>query len=113
VSANYRRACALAVVVVVKAHHTARVDEMVVPEAHDEEHVDASCRGMPFSSGVRVCDVNADHMALTHLVDLLGLQFAASSRSVPVGQQHHGHTDARLLMTTQEAPSSSMNEKAS
>jgi hypothetical protein len=85
----------------------------MVPEAHDEEHVDASCRGRPFSSGVRVCDVNVDHMALILLVDLLGLQFAASSRSVPVGQQHHGHTDARLLMTTQEAPSPSMNEKAS
>lgn len=96
------------VVVVVKA----REDEMV-PEAHDEEHIDASCRGRPFSSGVRVCDVNVDHMALTLLVDLLGLQFATSSRSVPVGQQHHGKTDARLLMTAQEAPSPRPNEEAS
>ena len=52
------------------------------------------------------------HIALTLLVDLLDLQFAASSRSAPVGQQHHGHTDARLLMTTQKAPSPKPNEGA-
>ena len=40
-----------------------------------------------------------EHQNNVLLVDLLGLQFATSSRSVPVGQQHHGKTDVRLLMT--------------